>query len=134
MTYEKSMELYGCDKPDLRIPLKLINIAEIVVNEEFKVFADPAKDKGSRIVALNVPNGASLSRAQIDNYTKFVAKLGAKGLAYIKVNSKKIDDMQSPILKFLSDEAITNIVDTVKSEAGDLIFFGAGPKDVVNLL
>ena len=133
MTYEKSMELYGCDKPDLRIPLKLTNIAEIVVNEEFKVFADPAKDKGSRIVALNVPNGASLSRAQIDNYTKFVAKLGAKGLAYIKVNSKKIDDMQSPILKFLSDEAITNIVDTVKSEAGDLIFFGAGPKDVVNL-
>ena len=135
LNWHDAMEKYGCDKPDLRIPLKLIEISDLVKDEEFKVFAEPAKDQNSRVVAMKVPNGNSLSRGQIDDYTKFVSKLGAKGLAYIKINDVKDleNGIQSPILKFLKSETISNIVDVLKVKTDDLIFFGAGPQSVVNL-
>ena len=135
LNWHDAMEEYGCDKPDLRIPLKLIEISDLVKDEEFKVFAEPARDQNSRVVAMRVPNGNSLSRGQIDDYTKFVSKLGAKGLAYIKINDVKDleNGIQSPILKFLKSETISNIVDVLKVETDDLIFFGAGPQSVVNL-
>ena len=135
LNWHDAMEEYGCDKPDLRIPLKLTEISDLVKDEEFKVFAEPAKDQNSRVVAMRVPNGTSLSRGQIDDYTKFVSKLGAKGLAYIKINDVKDleNGIQSPILKFLKSETISNIVDVLKVKTDDLIFFGAGPQSVVNL-
>ena len=129
------MRDYGCDKPDLRIPLKLVDISDEVKDEEFKVFSEPAKDNNSRVVALKVPYGNSLSRGQIDEYTKFVSKLGAKGLAYIKIND--VNDLengiQSPILKFLKSETVENIIKTLDIKTNDLIFFGAGKESVVNL-
>ena len=135
LSWDDSMERYGCDKPDLRIPLELKEIADLVVNEEFKVFSDPAKDQDSRVVALKLINGNSLSRNKIDEYTKFVSKLGAKGLAYIKVND--VNDLenglQSPILKFLKPETISSIIKELEVDSDDLIFFGAGKKEVVNL-
>ena len=133
--WHDAMEEYGSDKPDLRIPLKLKEISDLVMNEEFKVFSDPAKKEGSRVVALKVPNGNTMSRGQIDDYTKFVSKLGAKGLAYIKIND--IEDLengiQSPILKFLNKKTIQNIFKTLEAKTDDLIFFGAGSESVVNL-
>ena len=135
LSWDDSMERYGCDKPDLRIPLELKEIADLVVDEEFKVFSDPAKDQDSRVVALKLINGNSLSRNKIDEYTKFVSKLGAKGLAYIKVND--VNDLenglQSPILKFLKSETISSIIKELEVDSDDLIFFGAGKKEVVNL-
>ena len=133
--WHDAMEEYGCDKPDLRIPLKLKEISDLVINEEFKVFSDPAKKKGSRVVALKVPNGNTMSRGQIDDYTKFVSKLGAKGLAYIKINDVKDleNGIQSPILKFLNKKTIQNIFKTLEVKTDDLIFFGAGSESVVNL-
>ena len=135
LSWDDSMERYGCDKPDLRIPLELKEIADLVVDEEFKVFSDPAKDQDSRVVALKLINGNSLSRNKIDEYTKFVSKLGAKGLAYIKVND--VNDLenglQSPILKFLKPETISSIINELEVNSDDLIFFGAGKKEVVNL-
>ena len=135
LCWDDSMERYGCDKPDLRIPLELKEIADLVVDEEFKVFSDPAKDQDSRVVALKLINGNSLSRNKIDEYTKFVSKLGAKGLAYIKVND--VNDLenglQSPILKFLKPETISSIINELEVDSDDLIFFGAGKKEVVNL-
>ena len=133
--WHDAMEDYGCDKPDLRIPLKLKEISDLVVNEEFKVFSDPAKKEGSRVVALKVPNGNTMSRGQIDDYTKFVSKLGAKGLAYIKINDVKDleNGIQSPILKFLNKKTIQNIFKTLEVKTDDLIFFGAGSESVVNL-
>jgi len=133
--WHDAMEEYGCDKPDLRIPLKLKEISDLVINEEFKVFSDPAKKEGSRVVALKVPNGNIMSRGQIDDYTRFVSKLGAKGLAYIKINDVKDleNGIQSPILKFLNKKTIQNIFKTLKVKTDDLIFFGAGSESVVNL-
>ena len=133
--WHDAMEEYGCDKPDLRIPLKLKEISDLVMNEEFKVFSDPAKKEGSRVVALKVPNGNTMSRGQIDDYTRFVSKLGAKGLAYIKINDVKDleNGIQSPILKFLTKKTIQNIFKTLKVKTDDLIFFGAGSESVVNL-
>ena len=135
LSWDDSMERYGCDKPDLRIPLELKEIADLVVDEEFKVFSDPAKDQDSRVVALKLINGNSLSRNKIDEYTKFVSKLGAKGLAYIKVND--VNDLenglQSPILKFLKPETVSSIIKELEVNSDDLIFFGAGKKEVVNL-
>ena len=135
LSWDDSMERYGCDKPDLRIPLELKEIADLVIDEEFKVFSDPAKDQDSRVVALKLINGNSLSRNKIDEYTKFVSKLGAKGLAYIKVND--VNDLenglQSPILKFLKPETISSIIKELEVNSDDLIFFGAGKKEVVNL-
>ena len=133
--WHDAMEEYGCDKPDLRIPLKLKEISDLVMNEEFKVFSDPAKKEGSRVVALKVPNGNTMSRGQIDDYTKFVSKLGAKGLAYIKINDVKDleNGIQSPILKFLTKKTIQNIFKSLEVKTDDLIFFGAGSESVVNL-
>ncbi len=133
--WHDAMEEYGCDKPDLRIPLKLKEISDLVMNEEFKVFSDPAKKEGSRVVALKVPNGNKMSRGQIDDYTKFVSKLGAKGLAYIKINDVRDleNGIQSPILKFLNKKTIQNIFKSLEVKTDDLIFFGAGSESVVNL-
>ena len=133
--WHDAVKSYGCDKPDLRIPLKLIEIDDLVKDEEFKVFSEPAKKEGSRVVALKVPNGNSLTRGQIDDYTKFVSKLGAKGLAYIKINDVKDleNGIQSPILKFLNDQTISKIIKTLEVETDDILFFGAGTEATVNL-
>ena len=133
--WHDAMQDYGCDKPDLRIPLSLVEISEQVKDEEFKVFSEPASKKGSRVVALKVPNGNSLSRGQIDDYTKFVSKLGAKGLAYIKINDVKDleNGIQSPILKFLKPQTVENIIKSLDVSTDDLIFFGAGKESIVNL-
>ena len=135
LDWHDAMMDYGCDKPDLRIPLKLVEISDMVKDEEFKVFAEPAKDKNSRVVALKIPGGNSLSRGQIDDYTSFVSKLGAKGLAYIKVNDKSDieNGLQSPILKFLKLETVASLVKDLDLENDDLLFFGAGKQNVVNL-
>ena len=135
LDWHDSMRDYGCDKPDLRIPLKLVEISDLVKDEEFKVFADPAKDNSSRVVALKIPDGNSLSRGQIDEYTNFVSKLGAKGLAYIKVNDKSDieNGLQSPILKFLKNETVAALISELDLEDNDLLFFGAGKEGVVNL-
>ena len=133
--WHDAIDRYGCDKPDLRIPLQLVEIADLVIDEEFKVFSEPAKKEGSRVVALKVPNGNSLTRGQIDDYTKFVSKLGAKGLAYIKINDVKDleNGIQSPILKFLNNETISKIIETLEVNTDDIIFFGAGTEATVNL-
>ena len=135
MDWNNAMNEYGCDKPDLRIPLKLVDIADLVKDEEFKVFSEPAKKTHSRVVALKVPGGNSLTRGQIDDYTKFVSKLGAKGLAYIKINdAEDIENgIQSPILKFLKKETVSNILNNLDVKSDDLIFFGAGSETIVNL-
>ena len=134
ITYKESMDKYGCDKPDLRIPLELIEIAELVKNEEFKVFSEPANDLSSRVVALKVPNGASMTRKVIDDYTDFVGKLGAKGLAYIKIiDLKNENGLQSPILKFFKKETIDLILNNLDVADNDIIFFGAGKTNEVNL-
>ena len=133
--WHDAIKSYGCDKPDLRIPLKLIEIDDLVKDEEFKVFSEPAKKEGSRVVALKVPNGNSLTRGQIDDYTKFVSKLGAKGLAYIKINDVKDLEkgIQSPILKFLNNQTISKIIQTLEVKTDDILFFGAGTEATVNL-
>ena len=135
LNWHKAMEDYGCDKPDLRIPLNLIEISDLVANEEFKVFSGPANEEGSRVVALKIPQGNNLSRGQIDEYTKFVSKLGAKGLAYIKINN--VNDLenglQSPILKFLHKDTIKSLIENLDLKTDDLLFFGAGSNNVVNL-
>ena len=135
LDYADAINKYGSDKPDLRIPLELIEISDEAKKEEFKVFSDPAKNDGSRVVALKVDGGNKLTRSQIDEYTNFVGKLGAKGLAYIKINdaSDIENGLQSPILKFLSKDFITDLFSKLKPVDDDLIFFGAGPSEVVNL-
>ena len=130
--WHDAMEMYGCDKPDLRNPLKLVELSDIFKQEEFKVFSDPANDNNSRIAALVVPEGEKIGRGQIDRYTDFVKEFGAKGLAYIKVEGGNISDLVSPILKYLSEECLTNIISTLKVKKGDLIFFGAGKEKIVN--
>ena len=135
LDHADAINKYGSDKPDLRIPLELIEISEEAKKEEFKVFSDPAKNDGSRVVALKVDAGNKLTRSQIDEYTNFVGKLGAKGLAYIKINdaSDIENGLQSPILKFLSKDFITDLFNKLNPVDDDLIFFGAGPSEVVNL-
>ena len=135
LDYADAIDKYGSDKPDLRIPLELIEISDEAKKEEFKVFSDPAKNDGSRVVALKVDGGNKLTRSQIDEYTNFVGKLGAKGLAYIKINdaSDIENGLQSPILKFLSKDFITALFSKLNPVNDDLIFFGAGPSEVVNL-
>ena len=135
LDHADAINKYGSDKPDLRIPLELIEISEEAKKEEFKVFSDPAKNDGSRVVALKVDGGNKLTRSQIDEYTNFVGKLGAKGLAYIKINdaSDIENGLQSPILKFLSKDFITDLFNKLNPVDDDLIFFGAGPSEVVNL-
>ncbi len=134
MSYEESMRRFGSDRPDLRCPLELIDIADLMDGVEFKVFAGPAKDPKGRVVAMRVPNGSTLSRKDIDEYTKFVGIYGAKGLAYVKVNdvAQGREGLQSPILKFLTDAAIDGIMQRTGAQNGDLIFFGADKKTIVN--
>ena len=135
MTYAEAMRRYASDKPDLRIPLELVDVADLVRDSEFKVFAAPAADKDGRVAALRVPGGGEkLSRKQIDDYTAFVARYGAKGLAYVKVNdaAKGRDGLQSPILKFLSDAAVAGLMQRTGAQTGDLVFFGADKAKVVN--
>jgi aspartyl-tRNA synthetase len=135
MTYEEAMRRYASDKPDLRIPLELVDVADLVKDAEFKVFAGPAANPDGRVAALRAPQGGQkMTRKEIDDCTAFVARYGAKGLAYIKVNEKAKgrEGLQSPILKFLSDAAIAGILSRTGAEDGDLIFFGADTAKVVN--
>jgi aspartyl-tRNA synthetase len=134
MSWHDAMARYGTDRPDLRNPLELTEIADLVEEVEFKVFAGPAKDPDGRVAALRVPGGARLSRKDIDGYTDFVGRYGARGLAYVKVNDAAAgrDGLQSPILKFLPDEAVAAIMARTGAETGDLVFFGADRAKVVN--
>ena len=134
MTYAEAMQRFGSDKPDLRIDLELVEVADLMSSVEFKVFAGPAADPQGRVAALCVPGGAEMSRKVIDDYTAYVGRYGAKGLAYIKVNDVDAgrDGLQSPILKFLPDEAVTGIIERTGAKSGDLIFFGADKARVVN--
>ena len=134
MPYAEAMEKYGSDKPDLRIPLQLVTVGDLMQDVEFKVFSGPAKDPNGRVAALKVPGGNSMTRKQIDDYTKFVGIYGARGLAYIKVNNKADleEGLQSPIVKFLPLEVRAQLLERVQAEDGDLIFFGADSEKVVN--
>jgi aspartyl-tRNA synthetase len=134
LTFAEAMRRFGSDKPDLRNPLELVDVADLVASCDFKVFAGPAKDPKGRVAALRVPNGGAMPRSQIDDYTAYVARYGAKGLAYIKVNetAKGKDGLQSPIVKFLSDESVKGILERTGAKDGDLIFFGADSAKVVN--
>jgi aspartyl-tRNA synthetase len=135
LTFAEAMRRYGSDKPDLRIPLEFVDIADLVRDSQFKVFAGPAANPKGRVVAMRVPEGGTkMTRKELDDLTPFVARYGAKGLAYVKVNeqAKGRDGLQSPILKFLSDEAINGILSRTGAVDGDLIFFGADTAKVVN--
>lgn len=134
LTWEDAMRRYGSDKPDLRNPLELIDIADLMVDVKFKVFNGPANDPKGRVVALRAPGGSSLSRKVIDDYADFVGRYGAKGLAYIKVNdlAAGLAGLQSPILKFLDEAVVSEVLARVGAEDGDLIFFGADARSVVN--
>ncbi len=134
ITYHESMRRFGSDRPDLRIPLELVDIADVMQAVDFKVFSAPANDPQGRVAALRLPNGSKLSRKEIDILTKFVGIYGAKGLAYIKVNDRDagLDGLQSPIVKFAPAEVWEQVLTKTKAETGDLIFFGADKASVVN--
>jgi len=134
ISYAQAMELYGTDRPDLRNPLLLTDVGDLMQAVEFKVFSGPANSEDGRVVALKVPGAASLSRKEIDDYTQFVGIYGAKGLAYIKVNDRSagIDGLQSPILKFLPDNVVEDIMQRTEAQSGDIVFFGADKTKVVN--
>ncbi|WP_419421097.1 aspartate--tRNA ligase [Legionella sp. D16C41] len=134
MSYAEAMHRFGSDKPDLRIPLELVDIADLVQNSEFKVFAAAAQSNDSRVVALKLPNGTKLSRKELDDYAKFVSIYGAKGLAYIKVNDRTqgIAGLQSPIIKFLAENTVNAILDRLEAQTGDVLFFGADKANIVN--
>jgi aspartyl-tRNA synthetase len=134
LSFAEAMRRYGSDKPDLRVALELVDVADLVRECDFKVFSAPAKDAAGRVAALRVPGGGALTRKEIDEYTAFVARYGAKGLAYIKVNevARGRDGLQSPITKFLSDAALSGIVARCGAADGDLIFFGADSAKVVS--
>jgi aspartyl-tRNA synthetase len=134
MTYAEAMARFGSDKPDLRIPLELVEVSDLMKSVDFKVFSGPANDEKGRVVALRVPGGNKLSRKEIDDYTKFVGIYGAKGLAYIKVNDLAAgrEGLQSPILKFLPDEVVDAIMQRVEAQTDDLVFFGADSAHIVN--
>lgn len=135
MSYHDAMRNYGSDKPDLRIPLKLVDIADVLQDVEFKVFSGPANDAKSRVAAMRVPGGCEkLTRKMIDGYTNFVSIYGAKGLAYIKVNDRAAgaEGLQSPILKFLPEDAVSAVLDRVDAQTGDVVFFGADKANIVN--
>jgi len=134
MTYAEAMKRFGSDRPDLRCPLELVDVADVLKDVDFKVFSGPANDEHGRVAALRLPKGTELTRKEIDEYTKFVGIYGARGLAYIKVNdlSQGREGLQSPILKFMPDEAINTIMERTGAENGDLVFFGADKAYVVN--
>jgi len=133
MTFAEAMRRYGSDKPDLRVPLELADVADLVRDCDFKVFAGPARDPKGRVAALRVPGGGAMPRSQIDGYTEFVGRYGAKGLAYVKVNERARgrEGLQSPIIKFLSDAAVAGILERTGAADNDLIFFGADSAKVV---
>jgi aspartyl-tRNA synthetase len=134
MSYAEAMQRFGSDKPDLRIDLELIEVGDLMESVDFKVFAGPAADPDGRVAALCVPGGAEMSRKIIDDYTKYVSRYGARGLAYIKVNDIEAgaEGLQSPILKFLPEATVSDILERTGAKSGDLIFFGADKTDVVN--
>jgi aspartyl-tRNA synthetase len=134
LSFAEALRRYGSDKPDLRVPLELADVGDLLKDCDFKVFAGPANDPAGRVAALAVPGGAALSRKQIDDYAAYVARYGAKGLAYLKVNerSKAREGLQSPIIKFLSDAALAGILERTNAGDNDLIFFGADQAKIVN--
>jgi len=134
MDYSEAMRRFGSDKPDMRNPLELVDVADLMKDVEFKVFSAPANDPKCRVAAMRLPKGNDLSRKDIDGYTKFVSRYGARGLAYIKVNAiaDGIEGLQSPILKFLPDDVALSIMERVGAEDGDLVFFGADKAKIVN--
>ncbi|MBT8138432.1 MAG: aspartate--tRNA ligase [Gammaproteobacteria bacterium] len=134
LDYLTAMRDYGSDKPDLRIPLKLVDVNDLMANVEFKVFNGPANDPEGRVAALKVPGGASISRKEIDGYTDFVGIYGAKGLAWVKVNdiANGVAGLQSPILKFMPDDTVVALMERLEAVDGDIVFFGADKEHVVN--
>ncbi len=134
MTYQEAMRRFGVDKPDLRVPLELVDIGDLLRDVDFKVFSGPAQDPRCRVAALRVPSGEKLSRKMLDDYGNFVGIYGAKGLAYIRVNDRAAgkDGLQSPILKFLPDDVLENILTRLEAQTGDVIFFGADTSKIVN--
>ena len=134
MTYAEAIAKFGTDKPDLRNPLILEDVSELFINTEFKVFKEPANSQDARVACMRVPGGEELTRKQIDDYTDFVSNFGAKGLAYIRVEDPKKgkEGLQSPIIKFLEDDIVKVLLKQVGATKGDIIFFGAGPKKIVN--
>ena len=134
MSWADAMERYGSDKPDLRIPWELVSIDDLMAGVDFKVFSGPAKDPEGRVAALKVPGGAGLSRKEIDDYTRYVGIYGAKGLAWIKVNERAagISGLQSPILKFMPEDVVAAMMDRLEAADGDILFFGADSRSVVN--
>ena len=134
LSYAEALRRFGSDKPDLRVDLELVDIADLMKSVEFKVFSGPANDADSRVVALRVPQGGSLTRKIIDGYTDFVGIYGARGLAWIKVNDLDagIEGLQSPIIKFLSEEVVNSLISSLGAETGDIIFFGADKAKIVN--
>jgi aspartyl-tRNA synthetase len=129
ITFNDAMRLYGVDRPDMRIPLQMVDLNELMQSVEFKVFSGPASSEDGRVAAMRVPGGATISRKKIDDYTKFVSIYGAKGLAYIKLNE---DGPVSPIIKFLGDEVTQKVIELTGAQTGDIIFFGADKAKVVN--
>ncbi len=134
MTWHEAMERFGSDKPDLRIDLELISIDDLMKDVEFKVFSGPANDEKGRVAALRVPGGAKISRKEIDDFTKYVGNYGARGLAWIKVNDKAagVEGLQSPILKFMPEATVSQLVERLALEDGDIVFFGADKRQIVN--
>lgn len=134
MTWHDAMERFGSDKPDLRVPFELVSIDDLMADVEFQVFSGPAKDPMGRVAALKVTGGATLSRKEIDEYTKYVSIYGAKGLAWIKVNdlSAGVEGLQSPILKFMPDAVVESLMSRLEAADGDIVFFGADKRQVVN--
>lgn len=134
MSYAEAMQRFGSDRPDLRIPLELIEVSDLMSDVDFKVFSGPAKDSQGRVAALCVPGGGNLTRKQIDDYTQFVGIYGARGLAYIKINdlAAGMEGLQSPILKFIPDAVVSALLERTQAQSGDLLFFGADKAHVVN--
>lgn len=134
MSYADAMRRFGSDKPDLRNPMELVDVADLVKDVEFKVFSGPANDEKGRVAVLTVPGGAALSRKQLDDYTKFIGIYGAKGLAWMKVNDRDagVEGVQSPIAKFLTEDVINQLLERTNAQTGDIILFGADKRNVVN--
>ena len=134
LSFAEALLRFGTDRPDLRNPLELVEVGDLMEDVEFKVFASPARATQGRVAALRAPGGGKLTRKQIDGYTEFVSIYGAKGLAYIKINERAAgkDGLQAPILKFLPDEVVADILSRTEAEDGDLVFFGADKARVVN--
>jgi aspartyl-tRNA synthetase len=134
MTYAEAMTRFGSDKPDLRIPLELVSVDDLMQQVDFKVFRGPADDPAGRVAALRVPGGARISRKEIDDYTRYVGQFGARGLAWVKVNdlAAGVDGLQSPILKFMPEAVVTELMQRLEAADGDIVFFGADRAGVVN--